>query len=69
MNKHNIMVSLDYRVAHTIIQGLKQWLQKMEDMLDEAAASSGDELPCRRTNGDDRRVHEDRRTHKAEEEY
>ena len=45
MNKHNIMVSLDYRVAHTIIQGLKQWLQKMEDMLDEAAASAGDELP------------------------
>lgn len=69
MNKHNIMVSLDYRVAHTIIQGMKQWLEKLENMLDESAASAGKDIPCRRTNGNDRRSAKERREHTPEEDY
>ena len=63
------MVSLDYRVAHTIIHGLKQWLEKLENMLDESAAAAGDEIPCRRINESDRRKGSDRREHLLEDEY
>ncbi len=55
MNKerHNIPVVLDYRVAYTIIKGMRGWLDKLENMMDEAVRKSGNEIPCRR-NGDRR---------------
>ena len=67
MNKHDIDVTIDYRVAYTVLQGMKSWVQKMENILDEAAATAGDELPCRRNT--DRRKMKDRRSYKPEEEY
>ena len=69
MSPHNIKVTLDYRVAHTVLQGMKQWLQKMEDLLDKAAAESGDNTPCRRVNGKDRRNGTERREHVPDEQY
>jgi hypothetical protein len=32
----HLWVKIDYAVAGTIIKGLRQWLDKMEDLLDKA---------------------------------
>lgn len=53
--RHNIPITLDYRVAYTVIQGLKNWLIKLEEMLDKAVVDSGQEIPCRRKTDKDRR--------------
>ena len=47
-NSHNIRVVLDYRVAHTIIGGLRMWLDKLDKMLDEGVQKNGEIIPCRR---------------------
>ena len=54
-HRHNIPITLDYRVAYTVIQGLKNWLNKLEKMLDKAVVDSGQEIPCRRKTDKDRR--------------
>jgi len=48
VERHNIPVVLDYRVAHTIIGGLQMWLDKFERMLDDGVRESGEKIPCRR---------------------
>ena len=69
MSDHDIKVTLDYRVAHTVIQGLKMWITKLESLLDAAASSESGEIPCRRINGKDRRKGDERRVHEPEEDY
>ena len=49
-----LLVKIDYKVASTIIKGLRGWLDKLSDMLDNAARKKID-IPCRRYNGPDRR--------------
>lgn len=53
--RHNIPITLDYRVASTVIMGLKNWINHLEKMLDKAVVDSGKEIPCRRKTDVDRR--------------
>ena len=66
MSDHDIKVTLDYRVAHTVIQGLKMWITKLESLLDEAVAVENKDIPCRRINGADRRKGDERRAHEPD---
>ena len=53
--RHNIPITLDYRVAYTVIQGLKNWLARLEAILDRAVVDSGQKIPCRRKTDKERR--------------
>ncbi|HHE04786.1 MAG TPA: hypothetical protein ENL19_01830 [candidate division WOR-3 bacterium] len=53
--RHNIPVILDYRLAHTIINGLRGWLDELEKVMDDAVRKAGSEIPCRRTKGEMRK--------------
>lgn len=46
--RHHIPVVIDYRLAHTIIKGMRGWLEELEKVLDTAVRKGGSKIPCRR---------------------